>query len=79
MSTPDDGVDLLVAHHVRLPKIVGADDDAIALQLFAAIGQNVYCLCHSFNVLAYLRRALSLAPLLSTLMRASFRIVRITW
>ena len=32
-----DRVDFLVAHDVGLPQIVGADDDAFALQFVAAI------------------------------------------
>ena len=32
-----NGVDGLIAHHVGLPQIVGADDDAVALELLAAL------------------------------------------
>ena len=34
-------MDLLVAHDIGLPEIVGADDDAIPLELFAALEQFV--------------------------------------
>ena len=45
-----DRVDLLVAHDVGLPEIVGADDDAVALELLAAFDQFLGLpmpLCHS--------------------------------
>ncbi len=46
-------VDLLIAHHVRLPQIVGADDDSVALQHLAAIDEVLCCGCHA---LAFGRR-----------------------
>jgi len=44
-----NGVDLLVTHDVGLPEIVGADDDSVPLQLFAALDEFFFCnRCHSW-------------------------------
>ena len=37
-----NGVDLLVAHDVGLPEIVGADDDAVPLELLAALNEFLF-------------------------------------
>ena len=46
-----NGVDLLVAHDVGLPEIVGADDDAVPLELLAALDQFLFYRCRHRMVL----------------------------
>jgi hypothetical protein len=46
-ADPGNGVDFLVAHYVRFPEIVRPYNDAIALQLFAALIQFLDSSCHS--------------------------------
>src|SRR4051812_43623377 len=67
-------VDLLIAHQVGLPEIIGPDDDILALQLRAALLRRCYCyVCH-----AVIYDSVFTGALLSILIFASFRSVRMT-
>src|ERR1017187_7452262 len=72
-------VDLLVAHHIGLPEIVGADDNTIPLELLAPLDQFLLdCCCHLI-ISRFYDLAASAGVLLSTFTCVSFRMVRITW
>ena len=54
-----DGIDLLIAHDVRLPEIVRANDDTVAPELFTPLEGFLFCYrCHelSSRFLSLLRR-----------------------
>jgi hypothetical protein len=72
-----NGIDRLVAHLVGLPESVSPNNNALAPQLFAArLSRCFRCLCHGLMKFPY-DSALT-GDLLSTLILASFRNVRIT-
>ena len=78
-STPETAWISCVAHDIGLPEIVGADDDAVPLELLAESDRFLFCQPLPSDGSRFLSLLLRLGALLSTFTWASLRMVRITW